>query len=71
MSAVPEATPVTTPDPDPAVAVLVLLLLQVPPGDPSLSVIVDPTHTTVGPVMFTGSGFTVTPVNVLQPVGNV
>ena len=56
----PDATPTTLPLLLPTVAKEVLLLLQVPPVEASLSVIAKPTQTDVGPVMATGSGFTVT-----------
>ena len=46
---VPAETPVTTPVDEPTVAIEVLLLLHVPPLVESNKVIVDPTHTEVGP----------------------
>lgn len=44
------------------VAAAVLLLAQVPPVGVSLSVMVAPVHTLVGPVMLCGDWFTVTVV---------
>jgi len=57
MVAEPEAPPVTTPL-VPTVATLVLLLLQVPPLVPSLSVIAWNWHTSAGPAIAAGEGFT-------------
>ena len=51
-------------------ATVVTELLHVPPAGGALSVIVDPTHSAVGPVM-AGNGFTVTVVVLQQLVGNV
>jgi hypothetical protein len=68
----PAATPVTIPvDPvPPTVACEVLLLLQLPPGA-SVSVMVDPWQTEVGPLMADGDEFTVTlAIAVVQPVLN-
>ena len=52
-------TPVTTPVPLPTVT-KVLLALHTPPGVGSLSVTLDPTHTTAVPLIGSGKGFTVT-----------
>lgn len=68
---VPPDTPVNTPVAEPIVATPVVPLIQVPPEVASLSVIVDPSHTAVLPVIVAGNGLTVTVVLVLQPVGNV
>ena len=67
----PAATPVTTPVPLLTVANDVLLLLQVPSGVASLSAVVKPAHTLVVPVIAAGSGFTVTTLVMIQPVGKV
>ena len=63
--------PVITPDNEPIDATLTLLLLHVPPGDPSLRVVVRPAHTVVLPAITVGNGFTVTFVVLVQPVANV
>ena len=47
---VPGATPETIPELTPTVALDVLPLVHAPPGDASVSVVVDPTHTVVAPV---------------------
>jgi hypothetical protein len=59
MSAVPAATPITTPVPEPTVATPVLPLLQVPPLALLLNVVVLPMHTDAVPVIVAGTGFTV------------
>ena len=59
--------PVTRPVAEPIVAINVLLLAHVPPPA-SLSVTVDPRHTSVGPKITDGNGFTVTTVVMMQPV---
>ena len=64
----PVAPPLTLPAT--TVATVVNELLHVPPVGLSLSVIVAPTHSAVGPVMV-GIGFTVTITVLAQPVGNV
>ena len=51
MVAVPPDTPLTTPVNAPTVATEVLLLLHAPQPVASLRVIVEPVHTTVGPVI--------------------
>ena len=70
MTELPAVTPVTTP---PAVIVAMAgdALLHVPPAVALLSVVVDPTHTLVVPVITAGSGLTVTVVVTAQPVGKV
>lgn len=66
----PAVNPETRPVDDPTVATTVLLLVQVPPpGSDSASTC--PTQTEVLPVITPGSGFTVSTVNVEQPVGSV
>ena len=64
--------PVTIPSSAPSlttVAIAELPVLHTPPAVASLSVIVDPAHTSNGPpVIAAGSGFTVIVVVVLQPV---
>ena len=64
MVAVPADTGVTTPV-LPMVAIPVALLLQAPPGVASVSVIVAPIHTPVGPQMAAAAPFTVTIIVVL------
>ena len=48
------------PELEPIVAINVLLLLHVPPPSPSLSVVVEPTHTKVFPIIDVGNGLMVT-----------
>ena len=67
MAEVPRLPPVTTPVSEPMVAIPVLPLIQVPPLTASLSVIVEPTHTAVGPVMAVGILYTVTTAVAIQP----
>jgi hypothetical protein len=57
---VPRATPVTTPVVELMVAIAVLLLTHVPPGNASLRLIVEPTHTALGPEIGAGNGLMVT-----------
>ena len=64
--AVPGDTPFMIPV-VPMVATDILLLLHVPPAVASASVMVWPAHTTVGPAMGSGVGFTATTVVALQP----
>lgn len=68
--AVPATNPLTTPEPNPTDATVVLPLVHVPPPA-SLSVVERPAQTEVIPVMAVGSGFTVTVVVMIQPVGSV
>jgi hypothetical protein len=68
MEAVPCPTPVTVPPT--TVATEPLLLVQPPPGIPSLSSVVNPTHTWVVPVIGPGAGLTVKPNVLLHPVPN-
>ena len=65
--AVPAVPPVTTPVVEFTVAV-VELLLQLPPAVASVSVIVAPTHTAVGPLMAVGAGVIVMVFVAKQPV---
>ena len=58
----PPATPVTAPVVLFTVAVKTLLLLHVPPVVPSVSVVLELTHTFVVPPIAAGNGFTVTVV---------
>ena len=67
MVAVPVVTPVTTPVAEPIVTSLPDVL-QLPPGVPSATVIIEPSHTAVGPVITAGSGFTGMVAVVAQPV---
>ena len=69
MFVVPAATPFTIPESKPTVAVPVLLLLHVPPTA-SLSVIFDPAHTFIVPVIAAGNGLTVITALTIQPVGS-
>ena len=65
--AVPADTPVTTPLVNPTVATAGSPLVQRPVGVGSDTVIVPPTHITVGPVIGAGDGLTVTVVNTVRP----
>jgi hypothetical protein len=56
---------------DPTVATLVLSLVQVPPVVASDNKVEEPGHENLLPVIGAGSGFTVTALVVLQPVGCV
>lgn len=58
MVPLPVLIPVTAPLPLPILNNPVAVL-QIPPGVPSVSVTVAPTHSAVGPVMEDGSGLTV------------
>jgi hypothetical protein len=69
MFGLPAAMPVTTPEADTVPSAL-MLLLQFPPGVTSVSVVVEPTHTEVVPVIATGVWFTVTTAVAIQPVPN-
>ena len=51
MLVVPPDKPVTMPDDEPAFATEVLLLVHIPPGTPSLNVVVLPWQTAGAPVM--------------------
>jgi hypothetical protein len=64
--AVPGIPPVMIPV-VPMLATVALLLPQLPPAVASVTVIVDPLHTTVGPAIATGDGFTATTIVALQP----
>lgn len=68
MVTVPAAIPVITPVVYPAVAMLVLPLVHVPPLTRSLSVVVEPIHVLVTPLMATGALLTVIVVVVMHPV---
>ena len=68
MVADPPATPVSTPVEPTIVAIVGFRLVHVPPPDPSVSVIVDPTQTVVGPAIDNGNGFTFTVTGLVQPV---
>ena len=65
---VPHAIPDTTPVAEPIDATDRSLLVQVPPGVPSLNVVVDPAHIFVAPLISVGSGYTVTVAVLIQPV---
>ena len=65
------APPVTNPVLVPIVATAVRLLLHVPPGVPSLKVVVSPAHIVVLPDIAAGKGLTVTVTVLKQPVGNI
>jgi hypothetical protein len=67
MLAVPALTPNTCPEVETTVATEVAPELQVPPPA-SLSVVDDPIHTPVAPEIVAGKGFTVSTVDVRQPV---
>jgi hypothetical protein len=68
---VPADTPVTTPDAGSIVSIEAQALLQPPPAGVLLNVVVSPTHTPNEPEMADGSGFTVMPAVMIQPVGSV
>jgi len=68
MVTVPAEFPVTTPVPEPTDASVGLLLLHVELPEPSVSVVVDPTHTLVVPPIAEGSALTVNGVLAKQPV---
>ncbi len=59
------------PDEEPTVAVPVALLLQVPPVGELAKVIVEPTHTAVGPVITAGNALTLKIAVVLHPIGDI
>jgi hypothetical protein len=67
MTEVPGKNPLTTPPPL-IVATPGDALFQLPPPVASLSVVVEPTHTIVVPVITAGNGSTVTVVVTKQPV---
>ena len=60
--------PVTIPVVRSTVATKVLLLLQVPPVVASTRSMLEPVHTSEGPVMSGGAGFTVIVVDTVQVV---
>ena len=68
MVAVPEATPVSTPDEVPIVDIAPSLLLQVPPVMLLPRVVVELTHTAAVPEIAPGTGVTVTGYVTKQPV---
>lgn len=70
MVAVPLVTPVTKPVDDPMLT-FALLLLQIPPTLTSDNMVVEPTHTTNGPLIGLGSGLTEMTIVVKQPLGRV
>ena len=63
----PAAIPVIIPVAEPAVAFVISLLLQIPPPA-SVNVVAEPTHTEGVPLIPDGNGFTVTGVDIEQPV---
>jgi hypothetical protein len=67
ITVVPVVIPLTMPEVDPTVATEVVLLVHVPPGVASVSVIVDPAQTLVGPPMAAGVALTVTIVVARHP----
>ena len=68
---VPAAIPLSNPDDEPIVAVPDEPELHVPPARESLKVVENVVHRSVVPVIAEGSGFTVSVVVAVQPVGNV
>jgi hypothetical protein len=66
----PAETPVTIPVAEPTEAIPATPLLHVPPATALLRVVVTPMHVTMIPPIVAGSGFTVTTVDVRQPVAN-
>jgi hypothetical protein len=67
MVVVPEVMPLTMPLDEPMLAVPGKVLLQVPNGVPSVSVIVEDTHTVAGPDMATGEILMVTVFTAMHP----
>ena len=67
----PVAIPVTSPLSEPTVPAARLLLTHTPPGTPSLSVVVLPTHTVDEPSIGVGEVLTVIVLLDVQPVGSV
>ena len=67
MGALPNATPVTTPEPETTVAIPVLPLLQVPPPEGSFNVVVAPIQVASVPPIAAGKAFIVTVVPRTQP----
>ena len=70
MIVVPEDKLVRRAVDEPIVATAVLLLLQCPPVVTSLNAAVRPAQSTSGPVIFAGTGFTVTSVVFRHPVAS-
>ena len=68
---VPCTAPVTTPVLTPTVAIAVDAAVHVPPGSVSLNAVVEDVHTVGVPIIAAGSGFTVTTLNAIHPVGSV
>jgi hypothetical protein len=68
ITSVPGLTLYTIPLVLPIVATPVLPLLHTPPPDPSVIVIVDPEHTTVGPPITPGASVTLIIFVIVQPV---
>ena len=66
MVVVPIVKPVSKPVLLPILAIVPALLLHIPSDTPSLSVVVDPIHTPVEPVIASGAVLTVTVVLTLQ-----
>ena len=69
ITALPPAKPVTSPDVASTPAIVEGLLLQEPPA--SVSVTEPPAQTCVVPLIADGPGFTVTIVDIAQPVAKV
>lgn len=67
---VPGASPVTIPDEEPTPAIDVDPDVQTPPVGEPVRLMLEPTHTTPGPVM-TGLGLTLTKDVAKQPVGSI
>lgn len=67
MVVVPVPTPVSTPLDAPMVATDVFGLIHTPGDEALVSVIVLPSHTSPGPIMGAGMGFTVTGNILKQP----
>lgn len=65
MVTAPADIPVTIPVSEPIVAFAIELLVHTPPGEASVNVVVEPSHTLTGPAGFMGKGlaFTVTVAN--------
>ena len=69
--AVPRAAPVTMPVVPSTGAMAVLLLVQVPPGVVLINAMDVLRQAEVAPVIVGGSGFTVTVLDIAQPVGKI
>ena len=67
----PAETPVTSPETELTAATVGSLLVQIPNGEVSLRVVIDPAHIVPVPVIGAGVMFMRNNVVIKQPVGNV